>query len=868
MSSPEKGQLFMYTTTLTLEQLWAEVGFRPNENQERAIKHIEGPLYLPAGPGSGKTRVLLWRTLNLMVFHDVRPEEIFLATFTEKAALQLREGLRALLGVVTNHTGLPYDLSKMYVGTVHSLCQRLIADRRFYANRQRGASLTLLDELGQYFFLRKKRLWNQLTLDGGFLGDANGQINAFFRTSSPSQHLAVTNCISLFNRLSEECIDPDGAMARTSNPILQALLRMYKSYIAALQPAGVAQRTDFSLLQQQALHVLARFPDANRIFKHVIVDEYQDTNTIQERLYFTLARGYGNLCVVGDDDQALYRFRGATVENFVEFPARSEQYLQTIPEKIPLAMNYRSREQIVRFYTTFITKCNWQKSETSAQYRVADKNIQAFSTDTRPAVVASRPGKPLDVCDEIAAFVRTLIDTRKVENANQIAFLFPSLKSENVQRMKHALEAEGLLVYAPRAGRFLEVDEAVAVFGLFMQVFGKPQRGAFPGYDYNTFFDWIDTIDAEAKKLLRADPQLTQFIADQRAELQRVVSDYRLLQAVVQRNGWDLTAPYQPGLMKRALSSTPGLTDAARRPLTSTYFERIVKQRAEEGRPMTLRYVINRATSVDWNVLDLFYRICGFGHFKAMFDLAQSGQDEGPICNLGLISQYLSRFMDEYVPILTADFLDGDRFQRVFFSSYLFALFRRGESEYEDADDPFPKGRIPFLTVHQSKGLEFPVVVLGNLRKDDKGPQHVEQVVQPLLDRQGEPLDRMTEFDTMRMFYVALSRAKHLLVLAHYKGQGQRINPPFQTMLTTSFPRIPNFDLATLPDAKLESDDLPQNYSYTGDYLMYQKCPRQYMIFRRYDFVPSRTQTMMFGNLVHRTLEDLHQFLIAQRTQP
>jgi DNA helicase-2/ATP-dependent DNA helicase PcrA len=126
----------------------------------------------------------------------------------------------------------------------------------------------------------------------------------------------------------------------------------------------------------------------------------------------------------------------------------------------------------------------------------------------------------------------------------------------------------------------------------------------------------------------------------------------------------------------------------------------------------------------------------------------------------------------------------------------------------------------------------------------------------------------MSGFDIMRMFYVALSRAKNLLVLAHFKGQGQRINLPFQNMLNNGgVVRIPNLDLHTVPEARLESDDLARNYSYTGDYLSYQKCPRQYMIFHRYGLVPSRTQTMMFGSLVHRTLEDLHQHLIAQRNQ-
>jgi ATP-dependent DNA helicase UvrD/PcrA len=86
---------------LTIEQLWKKVDFVPNGNQREAILHEDGPLYLPAGPGSGKTRVLLWRTLNLIVFHNVSPDEIYLSTFTEKAAHQLKEGIRTLLSIIT-----------------------------------------------------------------------------------------------------------------------------------------------------------------------------------------------------------------------------------------------------------------------------------------------------------------------------------------------------------------------------------------------------------------------------------------------------------------------------------------------------------------------------------------------------------------------------------------------------------------------------------------------------------------------------------------------------------------------------------------------------------------------------------------------
>jgi superfamily I DNA/RNA helicase len=127
--------------------------FCPHPNQERAILHSRGPLYLPAGPGAGKTRVLLWRTVNLIAFQGVKPENIFLATFTEKAALQLREGLRSLLEMATEVTNIPYDASRVYVGTAHSLCQRILRDHRFSKGAEHRFSPVLLDELSQYLYL-------------------------------------------------------------------------------------------------------------------------------------------------------------------------------------------------------------------------------------------------------------------------------------------------------------------------------------------------------------------------------------------------------------------------------------------------------------------------------------------------------------------------------------------------------------------------------------------------------------------------------------------------------------------------------------------------------------------------------------------
>lgn len=859
--------------TLTLRDLWRARNFSPNPNQEQAILHTEGPLYLPAGPGSGKTRVLLWRTVNLIVFHDVKPNDIYLSTFTEKAALQLREGLRQYLGAVTNITGVPYDIGNMYVGTVHSLCQHLIADRRLYPNRERPKTPQLMDDLEQYFFLYNRRRWDALTSVAAFESEPNFAINSYFKKNSNSRHHAVVNAIALFNRLSEERIDPQAARKRALNLTLQKLLVMYEEYLELLASVNAVPLTDFSLLQQNAVKVLEATPEASNVFRHVIIDEYQDTNTIQEQLFFKLAAGHKNLCVVGDDDQALYRFRGATVENFVQFPERCEKYLGIAPRRIELNVNYRSRERIVDFYTRFMDHEDWRVAgKRNKFYRVADKEITAHSKDKGPSVVATTPGKPEDTCEQIALLVRDLIQSGKVNNPNQIAFLFPSLKydgkmTDQVRRMKEALERVGLEVYAPRAGRFLEVPEAMDVLSLFTQIFGNPEKGEYVSRGLNQFHNWLDTLEARGKELVKADGQLAHYIADLKTEIKQSVTDYALLERVLAKNGWDASIPYDGAIHKRALVSAPGLSEHAKNAISAWYFEKFLDRQRDAGAPpLNLAYILNRATSVDWSVLDLFYRFCGFTHFKAMFDRAEKFGDEGPLANLALLSNYLAQFNDIHGTVITGRRLSDNRFQRQFFVMYLYALYRLSESEYEDAEDPFPKGRIPFLTIHQSKGLEFPVVVLSNPRKDGK-LQQLEEIVAPLLDREGEPLDRQADFDVMRMFYVALSRAQNLLVLAHLKGAGQRINKPFQEMLDDGFPRLDKFKLSSVAVAQSKDEDLPKNYSYTADYLLYQKCPRQYMIFRKYDFVPSRSQTMFFGSLVHRTLEDLHQFLISERTR-
>lgn len=857
---------------MNLETLFKMSDFTPNDAQRAAILHEEGPLFLTAGPGSGKTRVLLWRVVYLLAFSGVEPSRIMLATFTEKAARQLREGLLTLMALVTNESGKSYDLSGMSIGTVHSLCQKFLVDRRFSDLQSRRRAPVLLDELGQYFMLYNRSYWARLVAEGGFPDEETAQraINAWvFDRDSYSRHHAVQACISLFNRLSEENWQESATLAEDET--LRSLLRMYAHYKRDLAAGKLTERVDFSLLQQAAFRRIAESSAAGRVFEHIIIDEYQDTNAIQESLFFALASGSRNLCVVGDDDQALYRFRGATVENLVDFETRCAARLGVAPRRIDLNVNYRSRKGIVGLYSDFIRRADWSRPGSPlGAWRIASKNIVAASADEGIAVVTSSHARAEDVYREVVAFVKRLRDCGAISDYNQVAFLFPSMKgwggmNSRVHGFIEAFKEAGIPYYAPRAGRFLEVEEARAFFGLCQEVFGRPrhrERGdASAGF--REFQDWMAACRARAEELTAADPHLKAFVRERRAELDEAAADYTALLAWAESRAIDLESTIAPGLPQRIARET-SLSLRVQKALQSHGVNELIKKRQSEGSPLRLRYLLNRVTALDWGILDLFYQLNGFECFRPAYEEAERSRDEGPICNLGLITQYLARFTEEYGPIIAGQNLVEDRFVNTFFSSYLYALFRLGESEYENVDDPFPKGRVPFLTIHQAKGLEFPAVVLGSVFREPREASRVEVTARELTGRGGEPLDRIDGFDTMRAFYVALSRARNLVVLPRYT-HAKAASPAFKELFETAgLPNLSELDPALLPPARHEPDEEGRSYSYTGDYLPYRKCPRNYMAFRKYGFVPSRGQSMFFGRLVHETIEDLHHLVMAR----
>ncbi len=863
-----------------LDALFEKKHFNPNESQLRAIRHKDGPLLLTAGPGSGKTRVLLWRTLYLIAVCETSPDEIFLSTFTEKAALQLKQGLQELLALASSFTGKSYDISEMYVGTLHSLCQRILKDARFSSPARKSGNPVLLDDLDQFFFVSRHSNWADILKAGGYesenqedLVEVYRSINSWFGDNSGSKMNAVKNCISFFSRMSEEDFSDGDLTFDDDGSVEKRLFKMTLKYRELLRMQK-PEKMDFASLQQKALSAILETANHGNVFTHVIVDEYQDTNTIQQKIYMALAKKKKNICVVGDDDQALYRFRGATVENLIDFENICEKEIGVRPDRIDLNVNYRSRKQIVETYTDFIENCPWDdESDANKSYRIKDKNIVAFSSDSGCAVVRAT-GQKDDVASDVVDFVRKLKERGTIDDYNQCAFLFPTLRGSNdgmssaVKAYADAFSSAGIPYYAPRAKNFLYTDESLVTFGLFAAIFDcvPDLENSLGGM--KQFNEWIQEIRTVALSTIEGDSVLHEIVESKIAQVDLMKNQFEILKETCERNGIDLEMDADGSEFKVLLSdeTIEKLSADVVAELSDRKLRNHVKESFLNGKAFSVSYILSRVTSLNWNLLDLFYDLHESKWYRDEFAMAKNGDDAG-MYNLGLITQYLSRYMEMHASVLSGRTFSDDMFVKSFFNSFLYTLFRRNEGEYENEDTPFPSGSIPFLTVHQSKGLEFPVVVLGSVMHRHKECRPLDVLTRNMLKDKGdadglnEPFEMMDDYDTMRMFYVALSRAKNLLVISQFKGPGQSTYQAFKQLFDerkfVSIDECPT----NLPTASSSMEHEEKAYSFKYDYIPYLTCPRNYMAFKKYGFVPSRSQTMFYGSLVLRTIQDFQNFM-------
>ena len=284
---------------------------RMNDMQRKAVCCTEGPLLVLAGAGSGKTTVLVNRIAHIIAQGE-QAWRVLAITFTNKAAAEMKERLRAILGPAGD---------ELWAGTFHSVCAKLL--------RRHGGGL---EGFNSHFAIYDtddsrrvmKEVQRQLRIDDKFL-----------------PHRAILGAVS---RAKDQLVGPQEFIKNYGNEARQQqIAECYALYQSLLKKANAMDFDDIIVHTVRLLESNEQVRQQyQRRFRYILVDEYQDTNHAQYRLVSLLAAGHGNLCVVGDDDQSIYRFRGATIENILQF----EQQFPSATV-IRLEQNYRSTQNIL-----------------------------------------------------------------------------------------------------------------------------------------------------------------------------------------------------------------------------------------------------------------------------------------------------------------------------------------------------------------------------------------------------------------------------------------------------------------------------------------------------------------------------------------
>ena len=287
------------------------------------------------------------------------------------------------------------------------------------------------------------------------------------------------NLLKWVNKVSEEALDAT-VLAAAPEPEIRALATCFAKYQELLHDHN---SLDFSGIQYEALKLLEQRTEVlaqlRERLTHLMVDEYQDTNTIQERILLLLAGENKNLCVVGDDDQGLYRFRGATIRNILEFPALFDDGQC---KQVKLTVNYRSHPDIIRFYNDWMKEQIWDDG--SRVFRFAkqivprDDDFPDMPTAVRLAASDGK-GDTTNWHAEVLAFLNGLKASGQLADWNQVAFLFRSVKNDKVVALARFLESEGVPVFSPRSNMFFDPLDHIKNFDfwrLFYTAFSRAQN--------------------------------------------------------------------------------------------------------------------------------------------------------------------------------------------------------------------------------------------------------------------------------------------------------------------------------------------------------------------------------------------------------
>lgn len=606
-----------------------------NKQQKKAVTHTQGPLLIIAGAGSGKTRVLTYRIAYLLQQHKAMPHEILALTFTNKAAREMQDRIRSLIG---DRAG------KLWMGTFHSIFSKIL---RFEAEKIGfDSNFSIYDTSDSESAI--KLILGELNYDPREIRPRTIQ-----RKISDAKNQLIT---------------PNDYKHRfVSSTLDDITARVFEVYDVRLRQANAMDFDDLLIkpieLFEQHPDVLEKYQDR---FKHILIDEYQDTNHAQYKMTRMLAEKYQNICVVGDDAQSIYSFRGADISNILNFKSDYNEAKQ-----VPLEQNYRSTKYILQCADSIIKNNDKQ----------LEKTLWTENADGHPITLLEN----FDERDEANRVVQHIqnLKMRDGYTNNDFAILYRTnyqsrVFEEALRRKGIAYQLVGGLSFYQRK----EIKDVLAYLTLLvnpedeqalLRIINEPSRGI-------------------GKKTLN---DLLKKSRNQKRSVWSIIQDVEgtdLYKPAISRIGNFVSMIHN---LRKELEQGASLLDTTKKMLDASGY---VKSLIEENSAKAL-------TRRD-NILELQNAISYYEQHNK--------------------KPTLSSFLQEISLITDTDKYDED------------------------------KPAVTMMTVHGSKGLEFPVVFIVGL----------EEKLFPMGGRNGEEADFEEE---RRLFYVAITRAEETLYFSFAK---------------------------------------------------------------------------------------------------
>ncbi|WP_400258430.1 ATP-dependent DNA helicase [Methanobrevibacter smithii] len=809
-----------------------------NENQQKVVEYNGNkPLLVEAGPGSGKTRVIIERVKFLINELKVNPSSLLVITFTRKAANELKDRLSE---------DIPKNIiNEMQISTIHSFCLDFLKKRGNVTNLiddDSGEKRRLFIQKYKYklgfkneFYLADYQIpsvINKFDEYTTFKVDIDGLID-YIKQTRPidKEYVDFVNSFKFFP--SKKVRENEKFKKSWYNA---RFLQTPKAYVKYLELLDLFNAVDYNTVQIKFLESLKENPETQ--YTNILVDEFQDTDSVQAEIFEILLKNAESFTAVGDVDQSIYSFRGSFRDYFEEF------YNKYNAELISLNYNYRSTNNIIRTSEAFIKP---QRKEYSKKYLVGARN-----EDKESYILESL--NPQEEAQKIFNLIKDLKDNGKIRQYSDVAILYRSIVSnKNIPFLIDEFKKNDISYHISGTEDLIESDEVKSILTLFYYIARKLDHSygmsnlekewlnlrAFCGID---FIPKFRKLSVETKRYLMElqenfENDVLKTEKEVYFELTGKKSRKKKFNGVFTRNEDVLIEIFKR--VNKPVVDLDLIEDAGDR----EFFTELEKLREN---------VFSSDEEDKLTILEVYYELLNLcGYFDDL--VINNGDYELELENLSKIS----RTIFNYESIISANDVRG-----LFF--FLTNVIEGYGTSSSDVDG------VQLMTVHKAKGLEFPVTIVSSLSEYNF----------PLAPR--DPMrekDNINKDDTFytpnkfleykdcseadevnlglaeenRVIYVAMTRAQDILVLSVVGKMPEeicRISNYFNKNLD-----LDNMSISSV-GSKPEENKLNLSYSSFADY---NNCPWRYNLLNKLHFKVSQKEVTKMGSIIHEALDVINQ---------